>query len=122
MSNQNTKARISDLLDPEQRLISIVKTGETEAREFYTVVRCWDHPDEPGMKELNVQNAQLVKEWSDMSDTFLSGGWRQRVPADDGTLLRTLAQELASAAAQADAGTLGSRDVDVKDASGGEGE
>jgi len=119
MSDQNTKDRITALLDPEQRLISIIKTGETDAREFYTVVRCWPHPEAPGMVVLNVQNAQLTADWSDMSDTFLSGGWRQRIPADDGTLLRSLAQELASAAAQADAGTLGSRDVDVQDASGG---
>lgn len=116
----DAKQRITDLLDADQKLVSIVRTGSTDARTFYTVVRTWDHPEEPGMKVLNVQNAQLTADWSDMSDTFLSGGWRQRVPADDGTLLRTLAQELAGAAAAADAGTLGDRDVEVEDITGGE--
>lgn len=116
----DAKTRIRNLLDSNQSLVSITKTGSTDARDFYAVVRTWPHPEEAGMQVLNIQNVQLTAEWSGMSDTFLSGGYRQRVPSDNGDLMRSLAQTLATAAAQADAGKLGERDVIENDASGEE--
>ena len=108
--------RVEQLADAGQDVVAVVKTGETDARDFYAVVRVWDHPDEPETSVLSLQNAQLVAEWSDMSDTWLSGGYRQRVPDDDGTVARQLAQGLAATAAQQDAGAVGSRDVESFDA------
>jgi hypothetical protein len=110
--------RIRSLMDDREDLISITRTGASEAAAYYAVVRSWPHPDESGLRIVNIQNVQLVAEWSDMSDTFLSGGYRQRVPDGNGDIMRSLASALAGAAAQADAGSLGSREVSYEDASG----
>jgi hypothetical protein len=116
----DAERRIRLLCDKGQTVEAIVRTATTEARAFYATVRMWKHPSEPGMRILNVQNAQLAAGWSDMSDTFMSGsGFRQRVPADSGDVARALAQGLAATAARQDANALGDRGTEYRDATEG---
>jgi len=110
--------RVEALADPEQDVLSIVRTGGTQARAFYAIVRTWDHPEADETLTLCVQNAQLTAEWSDMSDEWLTGSYRQRVPKGDGESARALAQSLAGAAAQIDRGVTGEKAPDYHDATG----
>jgi hypothetical protein len=117
---EDAERRIRSLCDPEQTIEAIARTGTTEPRAYYAVVRTWEHPDEPGMRILNVQNVQLAAEWSRMSDTFVSGGgYRQRVPEDSGDVARSIAQGLAATAARQDAEALGERAPEYYDATEG---
>ena len=119
VSPQEATERVEELADAGQTVVAAVRTGETDARDFYAVVREWPHPEEPGTRILCIQNAQIVAEWSDMSDTWLTGSYRQRVPEDNGAVARALAKSLAATAAQQDAGALGERDPEIHDATQG---
>lgn len=112
--------RIAALADPNQTVHAVIHTGGTEARAFYAVVRTWPHPDDPDLLTLSLQNAQLTTDWSDMSDTWMSGGYRQRVPKGNGATARAIAQSFAAVAARADADNLGDRAVQFHDASEGD--
>lgn len=103
--------RLRALCDDGQHLVSVVATGADDARRYYATIRVWDHPDADGLRVLCIQNAQLVAEWSDMSDTFLSGSYRQRFAAGDGDVARALASALAGTAAQIDGETVGTRET-----------
>lgn len=104
ISEDDARRRIEALADEGQTVHSITRTGSTDARAFYSVVRTWEHPEETGLSILCVQNAQLAADWADLTDTYLSGSYRQRFETGNGDTARAVAKGLAAAAARIDKG------------------
>jgi len=115
MPEAEERDRIEALCDDNQTVHSITRTSSpNKARAFYCVVRTWPHPEESDLEILCIQNAQLTASWADMSDTWLSGSYRQRIKAGDGDGPRQFAQDLAATAARLDAEAYG-RPADYTD-------
>lgn len=103
LTETEARQRIEELADDDQTVRAITHTGETDARAFFAVVRTWPHPEEPDLSIICLQNVQLTAEWADLTDTWLSGSWRQRVPNGDGDTARAIARSLAATGARLDA-------------------
>lgn len=84
---------VAELTEPSERLLGVMKAGETDDGHYYLVLRTWPHPDVDGAWTLALRYAYLTK--GDGSDGWTEKGVNMRVEGSVTRFLQSLSRMFA---------------------------